>query len=432
MAASRLKPEDLWKLEFPASQDHSKATSMEQLSKHSSGSCATLPDLQGECSPPMRARSMTSSLASLRRPPTSSNSDDWEVKMLVEEFEKKIKEDESSRRHSSYDALSWNRVLSRNLTHGDLSRRPMTTSSPYGSQEEGRRKHLRRKHSLRDDRLLRSLAARQAALDARPKLTRFASLDVPRYNRYRYNQHNNQAEDSAPADRFPQSASSDHLTTASRASLKRRAFFQSRQRQNSYLAGQSPGGNEQQRLLAWRSLDEECETNVIGSGEIHQVQETSFSNECLWQPDQSFLPHPPPPPPQVATAGGPYIAGWPSTPCLPTIKEDSGSSRQDRMRQKFSASGSRSYSETCLVDTGITPVPPPLRRSSSSGKAGTSSETSTETTIHEEPRRMSETVTGLRSSEDRTDNLEVIPTTQDKEESVAISIPDTEPIWSLP
>ncbi|CAN7986252.1 unnamed protein product [Ixodes hexagonus] len=285
MAAGRLKPEDLWKLEFPASQEHSKAASMEHLGNLSSSSCATLPEFQTQFSPPIRASSVTSAMT-YKRPPTSTNSDDWEVKMLVEEFEKKIQEDETSRRHSSYDSLSWNRVLSRNINHSDLPRRQMTTMSPYGSQDEGRRKHLRRKHSLRDDRMLRSLAAKQPAMDVRPKLTRFASLDMPRYHRYRHIHQNHHGDDLSGFDPFPESASSDQLRPASKAALKRRAFWQSRQRQNAFLSCQVPSGQDQQKLLAWRSLDEECETNVIDTAGHLSAQETSFSNECLWHPDQ--------------------------------------------------------------------------------------------------------------------------------------------------
>ncbi|CAN7987486.1 unnamed protein product [Ixodes pacificus] len=432
MAAARLKPEDLWKLEFPASQEQSKATSMEHLSRLSSSSCTTLPDFSTQFSPPVRARSVTSPLT-YKRPPSSSNSDDWEVKMLVEEFEKKIQEDESSRRHSCYDPLSWNRVLSRNLNHGDFPRRQMTTASPFGSQEEGRRKHLRRKHSLRDDRMLRSLATKQPAMDVRPKLTRFASLDMPRYHRYRHLHQTNQGDDFPGFDPFPERASSDQLRPASKAALKRRAFWQSKQRQNSFLSCQAPAGQDQQRLLAWRSLDEECETNVIDASEHHSAQETSFSNECLWHADQTPQHRQQHQLPQQPHASSSYIAGWPSTPCLPTIKEDAGLPSRDSNVQKLGASGSRSYSENCLADAGAAVLPQlSLTRRSSSSKTGTSSETSTETTIHEDDYRASKNVTALHMSEGEGDGQEVIPAVQDEGDSVAISIPDTEHIWSLP
>ncbi|XP_077508348.1 uncharacterized protein LOC144119656 [Amblyomma americanum] len=486
VAASRLKPEDLWKLEFPASQDHSKATSVDlslSMSKMSSGgSCTTLPDLAVPFSPPVRSGSATSPLLTYPRPPTSTNSDDWEVQMLVEEFEKKVQEEQQgggSRRHSSYDPLSWSRALSMNLTHGvdPHARHTTTTSSPFSSQDEGRRRRLRRKHSLRDDRLLRSLAAgRQAgttATDSRPKLTRFASLDMPRYHRQqKLLLQNHYGDEPGDAGGFPESSSSDHLrSSTSRAALKRRAFWQSRQRHNTFFAGQ-PLGNDKQKLLgAWRSLDEECEPE----DDHLRLQETSFSNECLWQP--------PPASPQraqttITTSGAgsavlkkqastssvasfSHMAGWPSTPCLPTIKEDIGpgaaggvgSAHPDAARAplKLSSSGSRSYSENCLAEADVGSSTPQLsltRRSSSSGAGGTSSSgSSTETTIQEavssspqqkqqqQQQCISSTRTTVAMTETiarSTGGLTTVSAVQGKADSVAISIPDTEPIWSLP
>ncbi|KAH7960662.1 hypothetical protein HPB49_022136 [Dermacentor silvarum] len=482
VAAARLKPEDLWKLEFPASQDQSKATSIDlslSTSRMSSGgSCTTLPDLAAPqpFSPPVRSGSATSPLLTYPRPPTSTNSDDWEVQMLVEEFEKKVQEEQcGSRRHSSCEPLSWSRALSRTLSHVAAAephhkRHATSTSSPFSSQEEGRRRRLRRKHSLRDDRLLRCLAGRQAtATDARPKLTRFASLDVPRYHRQQQKQqllHNHYGDESGEAGAFPESSSSDHLRSSSSrgAALKRRAFWQSRQRHNTFFAGQpSSSGlaNDKQRLLgAWRSLDEECEPP---EDDHRRLQETSFSNECLWQPSparsqpaavlvkQASA---------VSSSFSSHIAGWPSTPCLPTIKEDTGpggaggaggTGRHDLTKAlKLSSSGSRSYSENCLADAdvGAATQLSLTRRSSSSGGGGTSSSnSSTETTIQEpasSPQQRQQQQQQCISSSTRTTvamtetiarstgGLTTVSAVQGKADSVAISIPDTEPIWSLP
>ncbi|KAL3244214.1 hypothetical protein MRX96_018841 [Rhipicephalus microplus] len=355
VAAARLKPEDLWKLEFPASQDQSRATSIDfsmSTSKMSSGgSCTTLPDLAvpKPYSPTVRSGSVTSPLLTYPRPPTSANSDDWEVQMLVEEFEKKVQQEEQSgsRRHSSCEPLSWSRALSRNLTHVTAEplykRHATSTSSPFSSQEEGRRRRLRRKYSLRDDRLLRCLAGRQAtATDARPKLTRFASLDMPRYHRQQQKQHllqNHYGEEPGDTRGFPESSSSDHLRSSSSSSRgaanKRRAFWQSRQRHNTFFAGQLASsavlGNDKHRLLgAWRSLDEECEPPP--EHDHRRLQETSFSNECLWQPSPARSQPTAVLKQQASTTSSvsswssfsSHIAGWPSTPCLPTIKEDTG------------------------------------------------------------------------------------------------------------
>ncbi|XP_075541048.1 uncharacterized protein LOC142575518 isoform X1 [Dermacentor variabilis] len=484
VAAARLKPEDLWKLEFPASQDQSKATSIDlslSTSKMSSGgSCTTLPDLAvpQPYSPPARSGSATSPLLTYPRPPTSANSDDWEVQMLVEEFEKKVQEEQcGSRRHSSCEPLSWSRALSRNLTHvaaePHYKRHATSTSSPFGSQEEGRRRRLRRKHSLRDDRLLRCLAGRQApAADARPKLTRFASLDMPRYHRQQQKQHllqNHYGDEPGETGGFPESSSGDHLRSSSSrgAALKRRAFWQSRQRHNTFFAGQpSSSGlaNDKQRLLgAWRSLDEECEPP---EDDHRRLQETSFSNECLWQPS----PARPQPAAalvkQASTASSvsssfsSHIAGWPSTPCLPTIKEDTGGAagaggtgRHDLTKAlKLSSSGSRSYSENCLTDADVGAATPLslTRRSSSSGGGGTSSSNaSTETTIQEpalspqqrqqQQQQQQQCISSARTTVAMTETvarstggLTTVSAVQGKADSVAISIPDTEPIWSLP
>ncbi|KAL1428639.1 hypothetical protein MTO96_002992 [Rhipicephalus appendiculatus] len=363
VAAARLKPEDLWKLD-----------------------CTTLPDLAvpQPYSPTVRSGSATSPLLTYPRPPTSANSDDWEVQMLVEEFEKKVQQEEQSgsRRHSSCEPLSWSRALSRNLTHVAVEphhkRHATSTSSPFSSQEEGRRRRLRRKHSLRDDRLLRCLAGRQAtATDARPKLTRFASLDMPRYHRQQQKQHllqNHYGEEPGETRGFPESSSSDHLRSSSSsrgAALKRRAFWQSRQRHNTFFAGQATSsavlGNDKQRLLgAWRSLDEECEPPAEDDHRL--LQETSFSNECLWQPSPARSQPTAVLKQQASTTSSvsssssfsSHIAGWPSTPCLPTIKEDTGaggaggSGRHDLTKAlKLSSSGSRSYSENCLADADV-------------------------------------------------------------------------------
>lgn len=429
----------------------------------SGGSCSTLPEFASQFSPPVvRTGSVTSPLLTYPRPPTSTNSDDWEVQMLVEEFEKKVKEEQqspASRRHSSYEPLSWSRVLSRNLTlGGELRRHPARTASPspFSSQEEGRRRHLRRKHSLRDDRLLRSLASRQAAgtTDARPKLARFASLDVPRYHRQqKYVLQNHHGEEAGEPAGFPESGVSENLRSgSSRAALKRRAFWQSRQRHSTFFSGQSALGNDKQRLLgAWRSLDEECEPE----DDHHRLQETSFSNECLWQPPPAYSPASTLLKKQTSTtsvSSASHIAGWPSTPCLPTIKEDTsaatGSARRDLAKaRKLSSSGSRSYSENCLADADVTEnLPISLtRRSSSSGGGTSSSGSSTETTIQEplhcSQRRQQQqqctsaprtTVAMTETIARSTGGLTTVSAVQGKADSVAISIPDTEPIWSLP
>ncbi|KAH6932731.1 hypothetical protein HPB50_009052 [Hyalomma asiaticum] len=488
VAAARLKPEDLWKLEFPASQDQSNATSIDfslSTSKMSSGgSCTTLPDLAvpQPYSPPVRSGSATSPLLTYPRPPTSTNSDDWEVQMLVEEFEKKVQQEEQSgsRRHSSCEPLSWSRALSRNLTHvaaePHYKRHATSTSSPFSSQEEGRRRRLRRKHSLRDDRLLRCLAGRQAtATDARPKLTRFASLDVPRYHRQQQKQHllqNHYGDEPGETRGFPESSSSDHLRSSSSrgAALKRRAFWQSRQRHNTFFAGQQassavPGGDKQRLLGAWRSLDEECEPP---EDDHRRLQETSFSNECLWQPSPArSQPAAAVLKQQASTTSSvssssfsSHIAGWPSTPCLPTIKEDTGAGgaggtgRFDLTKAlKLSSSGSRSYSENCLADAdvGAATQLSLTRRSSSSGAGGSSSSNaSMETTIQEpasspQQRRQQQqqqqqciststrtTVAMTETVARSTGGLTTVSAVQGKVDSVAISIPDTEPIWSLP
>ncbi|XP_075743790.1 uncharacterized protein LOC142802700 [Rhipicephalus microplus] len=488
VAAARLKPEDLWKLEFPASQDQSRATSIDfsmSTSKMSSGgSCTTLPDLAvpKPYSPTVRSGSVTSPLLTYPRPPTSANSDDWEVQMLVEEFEKKVQQEEQSgsRRHSSCEPLSWSRALSRNLTHVTAEplykRHATSTSSPFSSQEEGRRRRLRRKYSLRDDRLLRCLAGRQAtATDARPKLTRFASLDMPRYHRQQQKQHllqNHYGEEPGDTKGFPESSSSDHLRSSSSSSRgaanKRRAFWQSRQRHNTFFAGQLTSsavlGNDKHRLLgAWRSLDEECEPPL--EHDHGRLQETSFSNECLWQPSPARSQPTTVLKQQASTTSSvsssssfsSHIAGWPSTPCLPTIKEDTGtggaggSGRHDLTKAlKLSSSGSRSYSENCLTDAdvGASPQLSLTRRSSSSGAGGsTSSNSSMETTIGEpasspQQRRQQQqqciststrtTVAMTETIARSTGGLTTVSAVQGKVDSVAISIPDTEPIWSLP
>ncbi|XP_028967121.1 uncharacterized protein LOC100897923 [Galendromus occidentalis] len=198
VVASKMGPEDLWKLEFPQISDNLVETSRRSIPSHDRP--ASLEKKTNSEKPAKRGSKQDAALAMKQAAQTNSNSaassehapalktedvrqascDDWEVKMLVEQFDEKMKRRSlEGRRHSSCDIQSWERLV--------LQADPSSSYPNFGgpSRESRDSKEIRRRYG-RSSRALFTrgrfpelgTTSRRAEI-RRASLARFASVDVP-------------------------------------------------------------------------------------------------------------------------------------------------------------------------------------------------------------------------------------------------------------
>ncbi|XP_022257914.1 uncharacterized protein LOC111089528 [Limulus polyphemus] len=302
-----LKPDELWKVEFPVKNNVHVEASSSSTRRHS-----VVPDSfdhQVDLYPDSK-----SSDSSQDKTPNN----DWEVRMLVEEFEKKVQE-QQKRRHSSGEMLSWRRVLGT-----DLHYHKQPICHPGGQV---------RKLSLRDDWL------RQYSCSSRNKKS------CPRVSVSDYFLHDNLN----PGSRTATSASMYDITSTplpkgkfrgfeakqgsrcfprptKTASHRRQLFKQNKQHSMTDPSPNMSPLQKRRHLLRWVSLDDsscpqDCESTL---GRVKSEPTTEDIHFKFQNRDTHALLKPPMLPSERFLSAGlktREFIGWPSSPCLPTITE---------------------------------------------------------------------------------------------------------------
>ncbi|XP_022652180.1 uncharacterized protein LOC111246593 isoform X4 [Varroa destructor] len=215
VVASKIGPDDLWKLEFPQSFDISSKTpsfdrgsrisvnnSTHDVGQAERGQIADEKDnkdtttvIRGQ-QRDTRYRPSNVSASSIQLPVSvrkqftlsrdgnvQQSSDDWEVKMLVEQFDAKMKKRSlEGRRHSSCDIQSWDRLILQAETSSNAGAiRDIAAGNSQQSTDIARRRYGRssRMFLSRVAGVCTELGTSRRAEIRRASLARFASVDVP-------------------------------------------------------------------------------------------------------------------------------------------------------------------------------------------------------------------------------------------------------------
>ncbi|PRD34611.1 UNVERIFIED_CONTAM: hypothetical protein NCL1_14072 [Trichonephila clavipes] len=336
---------ELWRLEFPPPPPDMNETPWVGVTKPI---YPTVPvDLIEEVIPTEDERMQS------EKDPIAKTTNDWEVRMLIEQFEENVvlQRETSSRRHSSGEALTWDKVLLLRNTAKTRNERPEIDENRSG-----------RKYSLVEGSSSTSIGAMckwvttavSSSVTQSTSYTSLTNLEDHQNSiasKMRYN------IESTPQENF--GSQGNHDPPSRRKSSLPILPMPSSACTARWLSMENFKNNENHEYNHQTSVSSSCSQETVVEMDIK-----SSSAENVHCHEKVKLSTRSPSSPNVATDREPnvpldfsaasHLSDWPSSPCLPTIREDEQCSGPTSIHLK--SSSGRSISNDCLPKRATLPT----------------------------------------------------------------------------
>ncbi|XP_055931983.1 uncharacterized protein LOC129962263 [Argiope bruennichi] len=282
---------------------------------------------------------------------TQKNTNDWEVQMLVQQFEENVllQSGSNSRRHSSGEALTWDKVLRMRNTVQTKNQ-----TSELGDPRSGRKYSLIEESSSKTIGAVREWAAAGMSSNV-PHSSSYTSLINPENRQGTImTEKNDKTDYVAPPEKnvglfhqIPPKTRKGSLPTIPTASTICKARC---------VSMEDVKTHKSRECHHEASVSSSCSQETVVEMEIK-----SSTSEDIHNYDKIKLGTRSPSSPNVATDKESHVAldfsrlsDWPSSPCLPTIREDDQTSGTANTPLKTSPG--RSVSHDCLPKKGSLPI----------------------------------------------------------------------------
>ncbi|GFQ68446.1 cyclic nucleotide-gated cation channel alpha-3 [Trichonephila clavata] len=284
---------------------------------------------------------------------TTKTTNDWEVKMLIQQFEEKVvlQRETSSRRHSSGEALTWDKVLQLRKTEKTTNER-----SEINDNRTGRKYSLVEEGSSTSIGAIRkwvttSVSSSVTQSTSYTSLTNLEDHEDSIASKMRYN------IESSPQGNF--GSQGNHGLPSRRKSSLPILPMPSSASTTRWLSMEDVKNNDNHEYNHQNSISSSCSQETVVEMDIK-----SSSAEDVHCHEKVKLSTRSPSSPNVATdrelnasldfSAASHLSDWPSSPCLPTIREDEQCSGPISTHLK--SSSGRSISNDSLPKRASLPI----------------------------------------------------------------------------